>query len=121
MRSGARWSSSRGDGTSASAAGSPHGAHPPGAAPSSPPGSARPHGRRDRHATILAMGRWRGAGIIVLVVLLAGCAGLGDVLTQPPAVQRPNDPARLVGHWVGEVDLTFPERTLVVHSVTRKS
>jgi hypothetical protein len=31
------------------------------------------------------------------------------------------DPARLVGRWEGEVDLTFPDRTLIVHGVSRRN
>jgi hypothetical protein len=59
--------------------------------------------------------------VLVIASLLTGCAGLPGALTDPGPSLRVNDPARLVGRWEGEVDLTFPDRTLVVHSVTRKS
>jgi len=59
--------------------------------------------------------------IIIIAALLTGCASLSGVLTDPGPPLRSTDPARLVGRWEGEVDLTFPDRTLVVHSVTRKS
>lgn len=67
------------------------------------------------------MRRWHLAPALLISVLLAGCAGLSGALTDSGPPLRSNDPARLVGRWEGEVDLTFPDRTLVVHSVTRKS
>src|SRR6267142_4960932 len=65
--------------------------------------------------------RHGGPVIIIIAALLTGCASLSGVLTDPGPPLRSTDPARLVGRWEGEVDLTFPDRTLVVHSVTRKS
>ncbi len=62
--------------------------------------------------------RLEWAALIALV--LAGCANLSDVLAPASPAFGPDDPARLVGRWEGEVDLTFPERTMVVHSVGRK-
>src|SRR6266850_7916920 len=65
--------------------------------------------------------RHGGPVIIIIAALLTGCSSLSGVLTDPGPPLRSTDPARLVGRWEGEVDLTFPDRTLVVHSVTRKS
>jgi len=65
--------------------------------------------------------RLRGAPALLLAVLVAGCAGLSSVLPDSAPPLRATDPARLVGRWEGEIDLTFPDRTLIVHSVTRKS
>ena len=64
----------------------------------------------------------RGGWALLLALLLAGCASLGDLATSLPGPSplRSTDPGRLIGRWEGEVDLTFPERTLIVHSVTRK-
>jgi hypothetical protein len=64
----------------------------------------------------------RGGWALLLGLLLAGCATLADLgATLPgPSTLRQLDPGRLIGRWEGEVDLTFPDRTLVVHSVTRK-
>jgi uncharacterized caspase-like protein len=65
----------------------------------------------------------RGGWALLLGLLLAGCAGLTDLSkTLPgPSTLPPTDPGRLIGRWEGEVDLTFPDRTLLVHSVTRKA
>jgi hypothetical protein len=65
----------------------------------------------------------RGGWVPAVGLLLAGCATLGDLAATLPGSSplRPTDPARLIGRWEGEVDLTFPERTLLVHSVTRKA
>ncbi|MBI4593674.1 MAG: caspase family protein, partial [Candidatus Rokubacteria bacterium] len=56
--------------------------------------------------------------VILLGLLLAGCATpasltMSGAPTDPEAALR----ARLIGNWQGDVDLTFPERTLVVHRV----
>src|SRR5882724_6944474 len=53
-------------------------------------------------------------------MLLAGCATLSDVARAPAPPLAAADPARLVGRWEGEVDLTFPDRTLIVHGLSRK-
>ena len=68
--------------------------------------------------------RSRGCGgwALLLAVLLSGCASLSEAVRSQTAAQlNANDPARLVGRWAGEVELTFPDRTLVVHSVSRKN
>src|SRR6266850_8261957 len=65
--------------------------------------------------------RHGGPVIIIIAALLTGCASLSGVLTDPGPPLRSTDPARLVGRWEGEVDLTFPDRTLVVHGVSRKN
>jgi len=63
----------------------------------------------------------RGGWALLLGVLLSGCATLSDIARAPATPLKPTDPARLVGRWEGEVDLTFPDRTLVVHGVSRKN
>ena len=66
--------------------------------------------------------RGRGGWALLLAVLLSGCASLSEaVRAQSAAPLKANAPARLVGRWTGEVELTFPDRTLVVHSVSRKN
>jgi Caspase domain len=62
-----------------------------------------------------------GGWALLLGVLLSGCATLADIAATPATPLRPTDPARLVGRWEGQVDLTFPDRTLVVHGVSRKN
>jgi hypothetical protein len=67
------------------------------------------------------MRRVRAGWAILFVVVLGGCATLSDAVRAPAPPLKATDPARLVGRWAGEVDLTFPDRTLVVHSVSRKN
>ena len=60
---------------------------------------------------------------LLLALALAGCAlrlGLGPSPAPPPAAGPAPDPGRLVGKWEGEVDLTFPDRTLIVRTVRRQ-
>ena len=47
--------------------------------------------------------------VLFIALLLGGCAGLSGVLNDPGPSLRVNVPARLVGRWEGEVDLTFPD------------
>ncbi len=59
---------------------------------------------------------------LLLGLALAGCA-LPQELGVPqavPSTARESGPSRLVGRWDGEVDLTFPDRTLIVRSVRRQ-
>jgi hypothetical protein len=65
--------------------------------------------------------RVRSGWALLLGVLLSGCATLSDIARAPVTPLKATDPARLVGRWEGEVDLTFPDRTLVVHGVSRKN
>jgi hypothetical protein len=65
--------------------------------------------------------RVRSGWALLLGVLLGGCATLSDIARSPATPLKPTDPVRLVGRWEGEVDLTFPDRTLVVHAVSRKN
>jgi hypothetical protein len=65
--------------------------------------------------------RARSGWALLLGVLLGGCATLSDIARSPATPLKPTDPVRLVGRWEGEVDLTFPDRTLVVHAVSRKN
>lgn len=56
---------------------------------------------------------------LLLGSTLSGCAlsqGFGPTPVAPSAA-READPDQLVGRWEGEVDLTFPDRTLVIRSV----
>jgi len=64
--------------------------------------------------------RGRSGWAFLVVMLLAGCATLSDVARAPAPPLAAADPARLVGRWEGEVDLTFPDRTLIVHGLSRK-
>lgn len=59
---------------------------------------------------------------ILLGLALAGCALPQELgLTQAaPSAARETGPDRLVGRWEGEVDLTFPDRTLIVRSLRRQ-
>jgi hypothetical protein len=61
------------------------------------------------------------AAALLLATLLGGCATLSDITRAPAPPRAMDDPARLVGRWEGEVDLTFPDRTLIVHGVSRKN
>lgn len=68
------------------------------------------------------MGLGRVALGALLGLALAGCAlsqQFGATLAAP-SVPREMGPGRIVGRWEGEVDLTFPDRTLVVRSVRRQ-
>ncbi len=58
---------------------------------------------------------------LLLAWLVTGCATLSDVVRAPAPALPATDPARFVGRWEGEVDLTFPDRTLLVHGVSRKN
>jgi hypothetical protein len=64
----------------------------------------------------------RLAGFTLLVtMLLAGCATISDAVRSPITPLAATDPNRLIGRWEGEVDLTFPDRTLIVRGVSRKN
>jgi hypothetical protein len=65
--------------------------------------------------------RVRGGWALLLSLLLSGCAPLADLTRASSTPLSSTDPARLVGRWEGEVDLTFPDRTLIVHGVSRKN
>src|SRR5262245_41719289 len=54
------------------------------------------------------------------MVLLGGCSTISEVVRAPAPPLAATDPNRLVGRWEGEVDLTFPDRTLIVRGVSRK-
>lgn len=68
------------------------------------------------------MSHTRGALGLLIGFALAGCATLSELALSPRGQpgEPETDPARLVGTWQGEVDLTFPDRTLIVHSVRRQ-
>ncbi|MBI2554617.1 MAG: hypothetical protein HYV92_09425, partial [Candidatus Rokubacteria bacterium] len=68
------------------------------------------------------MSRTRGALGLLIGFALAGCATLSELALSPRGQpgEPETDPARLVGTWQGEVDLRFPDRTLIVHSVRRQ-
>ncbi|OGK95491.1 MAG: hypothetical protein A3D33_20655 [Candidatus Rokubacteria bacterium RIFCSPHIGHO2_02_FULL_73_26] len=70
------------------------------------------------------------APVLLLALALTGCAlpaappGAATTPAAAPAARvgapAPADPTRVVGRWEGEVDLTFPDRTLIVHAVRRQ-
>ena len=68
------------------------------------------------------MSRARRAFGFLIGFALAGCATLPDFPLAPRGQpgEPETDPTHLVGTWQGEVDLTFPDRTLIVHSVRRQ-
>jgi uncharacterized caspase-like protein len=72
--------------------------------------------------------RLRRAGLGLLALGLAGCAGLASgAAVAPPAALGPEAPVeeqlrqRLIGRWDGRVDLTFPDATLMVDAVRREA
>ncbi len=69
----------------------------------------------------------RGVPAALLPLALASCAGLAtlspapdDALILPEAELETSLAPRLVGRWEGEVDMTLPERILLIPSVRRE-